>query len=461
MNYLDLLPDAVLIMDRDHTVVYANPAFLDFFDLSADMVVGNACEVVRRKGAHPQPIPDFICPHSSVVEKGEPERATYRYASREGKERIFAATCLPMRDKGGEVTQVMQLLRDVTGVENCREEILREAYAHDIVGSLSEAYLRDGGMNVGLDLTVRKIMEFYKPDFMEILLPNESATFLLLKSGEGWERPFQVPLAVDNVEGSVYLCDRSIRTADITREGYELGEHLKSSGVRGGLWMPIPTEDSRVVVGVAGICFREAVEVPPSEIWVMEAILKDLSVYIRKERILSELKESRDFVSSILEGIGDGVVVIDRDFRIINANRGYLNQVKQAREDIVGKHCYEISHHISKPCYLAGEECSVRLAFETGASRRVIHTHFDKEGHPVYIETVSYPMKDSVGDVVSVIEVLTDVSERVALESEVKKKMKELEDFYDMAIDRELKMKELKEEMEALRVRCSGSHESS
>jgi PAS domain S-box-containing protein len=269
-----------------------------------------------------------------------------------------------------------------------------------------------------------------------------------------------VPIRAENIEGSVYLNDKSVRTADVTGEGYELGEHLKRNGVKSGLWLPIPTEDSNVIVGVGGIYFKDTVEVPSSETWVMEAILKDLSVYIKKEKILKQLKESRDFVSSILEGIGDGVVVIDRDFRIINANRGYLDQVKQVRQEIVGKHCYEVSHHITMPCYLAGEECSVKQAFETGSSRRIIHNHFDKEGNSVYIENVSYPMKDSSGNVVSAIEVLTDVSERVALENEVKKKMNELQDFYDMAIDRELKMKGLKEELEVLKSRSGESHES-
>ena len=36
-------------------------------------------------------------------------------------------------------------------------------------------------------------------------------------------------------------------------------------------------------------------------------------------------------------------------------------------------------------------------------------------------------------------------------EKELKKKVKELEEFYDMAVGRELRMKELKEEIEELR----------
>jgi PAS domain S-box-containing protein len=149
--------------------------------------------------------------------------------------------------------------------------------------------------------------------------------------------------------------------------------------------------------------------------------------------------------------MGEGAVVVDRDFKILRANKSYCNKVKMSCSEIVGRYCYEISHHLSKPCYEAGEECPVKAAFETGYSRRVVHTHLDKENKPTYLEIISYPLKNMAGNITSAIEVFTDVTERVALEEELNKKIKDLEEFYDMAVDRELKMIELKEEIQRLR----------
>lgn len=177
-------------------------------------------------------------------------------------------------------------------------------------------------------------------------------------------------------------------------------------------------------------------------------VLRDVT---EKEVMRKKLEEQESFLESILEGIGDGVVVIDRDFKIISANKGYCSQVKMSCDEMIGKHCYEVSHHLSKPCYENGEECSVKEAFETGSSHRIIHTHFDKENKPIYIETVSYPLKNESGNIVSAIEVLTDVTGRFGLEKNLKEKVKELEEFYDMAVGRELKMMELKEEIERLK----------
>lgn len=451
MDHIDLLPDGILVLDGEYRIVLANTAFLAFFGLSAEQVIGKTCNEFYLQCAEPHGVPDFICPHKAIVETGESIRVAHTYRGRDGQERVLVLLGLPIKDEGGKVVQVMEILRDLTGAEKTRAEILRDVYAHDIIGSLSEEYLRDGGLDRGLSLTVDKIRAFYKADFIEILLPDKDRKELVLKSGYGWAETFRVPAEATSLEGQVYLKNKSVRTADILQLGPEAGAHLTRHGVRGGLWLPIPAEDSSIIIGVCGICYKDPIEIPAAETWVLTAILKDLSVFLRKEIILDELRESKEFVSSILDGIGDGVVVIDRDFKIISANQGYLNQCKQTTGEVIGRHCYEISHRIDKPCHLAGEACSVKEAFETGLSRRIIHTHFDKAGKPIYIETVSYPLKNSAGEIGSAIEVLTDVTERVALEKELRQRMKELEDFYDIAIDRELKMKELKEEIARLK----------
>ncbi len=51
----------------------------------------------------------------------------------------------------------------------------------------------------------------------------------------------------------------------------------------------------------------------------------------------------------------------------------------------------------------------------------------------------------------ALLTVVEDITERKKSEEEIKKRVKELEDFYDMAVGRELRMKELKEQMEEMK----------
>jgi PAS domain S-box-containing protein len=137
-------------------------------------------------------------------------------------------------------------------------------------------------------------------------------------------------------------------------------------------------------------------------------------------RDITEHRQATEFIKNILENVDEGFTVIDRDYRIISANKAYTDKLKTPLRDIVGKHCYGISHRLSRPCYEAGEDCAVRHTFQSGEPHTVIHTHYDSAGDPVYIETKSFPLKDSLGRVISAVEIHNDVTEKKKLEDQLR-----------------------------------------
>lgn len=156
-----------------------------------------------------------------------------------------------------------------------------------------------------------------------------------------------------------------------------------------------------------------------------------------RNNVERQLKKSQSFLSSVLDGIGEGLVVIDRDFRIISANKKYCEQINLPCESIINRHCYEISHHIYEPCHEieGGCECTVDQCFKTGSHHMAIHTHYNKEGAPIYIETHAYPLKDDAGNITSAIETMTDVTDRVELEKRLGDIKEQYRKLYDDAPD--------------------------
>lgn len=77
-------------------------------------------------------------------------------------------------------------------------------------------------------------------------------------------------------------------------------------------------------------------------------------------------KQADDFVKNVLEAVDEAFIVIDRDYRVLMANHAYAVQARMDMDDILGRHCYEVSHKQQLPCYETGEECTVRKTFETG-----------------------------------------------------------------------------------------------
>jgi two-component system, cell cycle sensor histidine kinase and response regulator CckA len=144
-------------------------------------------------------------------------------------------------------------------------------------------------------------------------------------------------------------------------------------------------------------------------------VVRDIT---ERKRAEEKLRRSESFVRNILDTVDEGFIVLDRDYRIVTANQAYCSQVGMSCDEVIGRHCFEISHKTSRPCYEEGEDCAVRQVFATGRPHAALHRHADPEGHALFVETKAFPIKDASGAVTSVIETINNITERHLLEEE-------------------------------------------
>ena len=136
-------------------------------------------------------------------------------------------------------------------------------------------------------------------------------------------------------------------------------------------------------------------------------------------RDVTERKRTEGLIQDVFEGIGEGLLVIDKEYRIVSANRTFTQQADLPLKDVLGKYCYECSHHKNRPCYEEGEKCPAKHTFETGEPCTVVHTHIDAEGNSILLEVRSFPLKDPSGKVISAIETIQDITEQRKLEAQL------------------------------------------
>jgi PAS domain S-box-containing protein len=140
---------------------------------------------------------------------------------------------------------------------------------------------------------------------------------------------------------------------------------------------------------------------------------------------ITERKKSEEFIKNILECVDEGFIIIDRDFRILSANKAYSKIVEMPIDKIIGKHCYEILYHISMPCSESDRDCAVQKVFATGKSHSAIHQCEDTKEGVTYIETKAYPYStDNSGKVITAIETLVDITEKYKLEDQLRQAQK-------------------------------------
>jgi PAS domain S-box-containing protein len=142
-------------------------------------------------------------------------------------------------------------------------------------------------------------------------------------------------------------------------------------------------------------------------------------------REMEERKKSEELTKSILENVDEGFIIVDRDFRILTANRAFAESVKMSIEDTIGKQCFEISHNHSASCFESGVDCAIRKVFDTGRPHSVIHKHYDDKRTPIHVASKAFPLfKDESGSVMTVIEIQIDVTEQKKLEDQLRHSQK-------------------------------------
>ena len=135
---------------------------------------------------------------------------------------------------------------------------------------------------------------------------------------------------------------------------------------------------------------------------------------------LSELRKSHNLLDRILNGMYDALMVVDRDYRIVDINNCFIDYYKKNREEIIGKTCYEITHSLPQSCTEAKHPCPIRKVIEAKSINKVKHIHKDKYGKDVIVDIFSFPLFDLTGDVEYIVEIQQNITEHKKTEERLR-----------------------------------------
>ena len=100
-----------------------------------------------------------------------------------------------------------------------------------------------------------------------------------------------------------------------------------------------------------------------------------------KERWITRQLEEKE---AIIDGISDVLMLLDAEtYEILDVNRAFLKAYGIKRKEVLGKKCYEVTHHLSRPCHHVNSHwpCPLESCAKNGKSSYVEHVHQDHTGH--------------------------------------------------------------------------------
>ncbi len=371
---------ALFLLDGDRTVLQANDAALAVYG-AGGAVVGCKCWQIFQHGKDACPRPSQFCWLQRVLDSGRPVRTVVAQTISSGREVLVSVTASLLHNgAGGKVPQVAVVMHDLAAEKRAlnEERCLGRAGLFDQAPEALFTVDRHGRLTE-VNATWLEVFGF---DRLEVVGRLE---YCLLATADSREVCGQILHAL--------LGGEDVGCAEI--------EWQRADG---------STFFSRVRARCLGVDLCGAVGL----------------VSVRPLALGGEeygrMRESIRFVKALLDSLGEGVLFIDREYRIVDVNRKYLELEGRSASQVVGQHCHAVTHDSAIPCWeLDGDshQCPVRAAFESGAPASAVHVHGTSFGRPRFIEVRAYPLRNDRGEIYQVIETHTDITQRRQLEEQV------------------------------------------
>ena len=138
---------------------------------------------------------------------------------------------------------------------------------------------------------------------------------------------------------------------------------------------------------------------------------------IEHKRTSAVLEESRSRFeklslefNTLLDAIPDPILLLSPELEIQWSNRSAGVTARMGLNDLTGRRCYHLRDGRSSPC----DDCPVQTAFQTG---KTAWRQYSAHDGTVW-EIKAFPIWDGCAEVTNVIEVCTDITEKLALQAE-------------------------------------------
>ncbi len=347
------------------------------FDKSREVFVPSFDEFSRL--VHPEDLEIMKTSFNNALkDDATPYHVTVRIINDSGREWVMEAIAKVRRDEQGNPLSIFGTAQDIT-VRKHAEDTLRasERMLNTIINT--------------------------EPECVKLLDENAN---LIMMNRAGLDM-----IQADSLEQVKGQCVCPLVTPEYRQPFMDLTKRIFRGGSGTLLFETIGLKGRHVWLETHAVPLRN----DKDEIIALLGVTRDVT---ERKQFEQKLRQSEEFVRGILDTVDEGFIVVDRDYNIVTANRAYCRQVEKDCDEIIGRHCYEMSHQSSRPCFEEGEECATRHTFEKGLPHTALHRHKDARGNIIFVETKAYPIKDDSGRVTSVIETINNITEKYLLEEE-------------------------------------------
>ncbi len=165
----------------------------------------------------------------------------------------------------------------------------------------------------------------------------------------------------------------------------------------------------------------ELIKLRPKTVGILEHNIGRLlrSLFLINQQLQSaeqQIDHEKMISEFLIQQTDEPIVILNTDFTISVANEAYLKATGKSRAEVLGAYCYKIFYDFDTPCSNLKPEndCPMLKTLRTGESAHVIMDAPLSSSRSGYFEIVTYPIKNSAGEVGRVIEIQRDITKELS-----------------------------------------------
>ncbi len=157
----------------------------------------------------------------------------------------------------------------------------------------------------------------------------------------------------------------------------------------------------------------------------IQCVFRDIT---DKKNVEVMLSESLHFIDDIFKGIKDRISIVDCNFNIIRVNPA-MEGIYKEKMPLIGKKCFNVYHNRNNIC----PNCPSLHTIKTGENHSIIIRSPLEGTMKGWIELSSYPLTNTNGKVIGILEHIKDITTHIKVKEDLKKERARAKEFIDVA----------------------------
>ena len=413
-------PVTVLVTDKNGTIEYVNPSFTDVTGYSAKEAIGQNPRFLK-SGKHPD---SFYKVLWDTILSGKTWQGEIRNRKKNDEKFWESTSISAIKNDAGDITHFVAVKQDITDRKQAEQAIMESRAKYRDLVENANCIIFQMDTRGNITFFNRFAQEFFGYSEAEILGRSLVGTIAPATESTGRNLEIMIQDLVKHPERYTNNENENIRRN---------GELVWVAWTNRAIY-----DDQNRLAEI--LCFGI-----------------DRTAQKKAEEIV---KNSEQRLGQIIDFLPDPTFVIDREGKVVTWNQAMESLTGIGAADMVGKGNYEYA----LPFYGERRPILIDLVREWNSEYEKKYRSIKKEGKNLvseshhsnlgagglYLSGTASLIYDAAGEVAGAIESLRDITERRHMEEELRRNVEELERFNKLAIGRELKMIQLKQEINEL-----------